>query len=79
MGKEYMNQHKSKSNSLIFTNSRSSKTPPTFIIVGNMQKRICYKVCNKKSFSILKSMEPSLPSHDYLICETKNLINNGIL
>jgi hypothetical protein len=38
-GKEYTNQHKSKSNSLMFANSRSSKTPPTFTIVGNMQKK----------------------------------------
>jgi hypothetical protein len=37
-GKEYTNQHKSKSNSLMFTNSNNSKIPPIVTIVGNMKK-----------------------------------------
>jgi hypothetical protein len=32
-----------------------------------------------KEVSVLESMEPCLPNHDYLICDTKNLFNNGIL
>jgi hypothetical protein len=77
-GKEYTNQHKSKSNSLMFANSRNSKTPPTFAIVGNGQKKFVIKYAPKK-VSLLESMEPSLPSHDYLIYDTKFLFNNGIL
>jgi hypothetical protein len=50
----------------MFANSRSSKTPPTFTIVGNMQKKLVMKYALKKNL-VLESMEPSLPSHDYLI------------
>ncbi len=77
-GTEYTNQHKSKSNSLMFTNSKNSKIPPTFTIMGNVQKKIVIKYAPKK-VSILESMEPSLPNHDYLICDSNFLFKNGVV
>jgi hypothetical protein len=34
---------------------------------------------HQKKVLVLKNMEPSLPSHDYLIYDTNFLFNNGIL
>jgi len=65
-GKEYTNQHKSKSNSLMFANSRSSKTHQHSQLWEMCKKKIVMKYAPQKNL-ILKRMKPSLPSHDYLI------------